>query len=117
VIKDTPTKPPPSNEIIVNAENNDMSSSSSDEETTTENEEGVDNLRETIIDTTEVVLTKEFIQECQLMTEPERIAKLLERHKLDYQYYYGDEDRLKLSRVTDMERNEAILDRKKMIKM
>jgi hypothetical protein len=116
VIEDTPTKPPPSNEIIVNAENNDMSSSSSDE-TTTENEEGVDNPRETIIESSEVVLTKEFIQECQLLTEPERIAKLMERHKLDYQYYYGDDDRLKMSRVTDLERNQTILDRKNMIQM
>ena len=116
MIEGTPTKPPPSNEIIVNAENNDMSSSSSDE-TTTENEEGADNPRETIIESTEVMLTKEFIQECQLLTEPERIAKLMERHKLDYQYYYGDDDRLKMSRVTDLERNQTILDRKKMIKM
>ena len=51
------------------------------------------------------------------MTEPERIAKLMERHKLDYQYYYGDDDRLKMSRVTDLERNQTILDRKNMIKM
>ena len=116
MIPDTPTKPPPSNEVEDNAVNNDMSSSSSDE-TTTENEEGADNPRETIIESTEVVLDKEFIQECQLLTEPERIAKLMERHKLDYQYYYGDDDRLKMSRVSDLERNQTILDRKNMIKM
>ena len=116
MIEDTPTKPPPSNEIEVNADNNDKSSSSS-YETTTENEEGVDNLRETIVESTEVVLTKEFIVECQLLTEPQRVAKLMERHKLDHQYYYGDDDRLKMSRVTDLERNETILERKKMIKM
>jgi hypothetical protein len=116
VIEDTPTKPPPSNEIDDNADNNDRSSSSSDE-TTTENEEGVDNLRETIVESTEVVLTKEFIEECQLLTEPQRVAKLMERHKLDYQYYYGDDDRLKMSRVSDLERNQTILDRKNMIKM
>ncbi len=116
MIPDTPTKPPPSNEIDDNADNNDRSSSSSDK-TTTENEEGVDNLRETIVESTEVELTKEFIQECQLLIEPQRVAKLMKRHKLDYQYYYGDDDRLKMSRVTDMERNETILYRKKMIQM
>ena len=52
-----------------------------------------------------------------MLTEPQRVAKLMGHHKLNHQYYYGDDDRLKMSRVTDLERNQTILDRKNMIKM
>ena len=35
---------------------------------------------------------------------------------MDDQYYQGDEDRVKLSKLSDMAKNEILLDRFKMIK-
>ena len=48
---------------------------------------------------------------------PQRLAKIRRLHNLDDQYYYDDNDRLALSRVTDMERSDALEKRYKMIKL
>ena len=48
---------------------------------------------------------------------PQRLAKIRNLHNLDDQYYYDDNDRLAMSGVTDMERNDALLKRFNMIKL
>ena len=47
----------------------------------------------------------------------QRLAKIRRLHNLDDQYYYDDNDRLALSRVTDLERSDALEKRYKMIKL
>ncbi len=47
---------------------------------------------------------------------PQRLAKIRNLHNLDDQYYYDDNDRLALSRVTDMERSDVLQKRFNMIK-
>lgn len=46
--------------------------------------------RESIIETDEVVMTKEFIDECMELPEKQRLVKVRERLKMDIQYYYND---------------------------
>ena len=48
---------------------------------------------------------------------PQRLAKIRRLHNLDEQYYYDDEDRVALSRVTDLERSDALQKRCDMILM
>ena len=46
---------------------------------------------------------------------PQRLAKIRNLHNLDDQYYYNDDDRLALSRVTDMEKSDQLQKRYDMI--
>jgi predicted alpha-1,6-mannanase (GH76 family) len=47
---------------------------------------------------------------------PQRLAKIRNLHNLDDQYYYDDNDRLALSRMTHLERSDAVQKRYNMIK-
>ena len=62
-------------------------------------------------------IRESFVEECMKLPVPQRLAKIRNLHNLDDQYYYNDEDRLALSRVTDMERSDALEKRYKMIKL
>jgi hypothetical protein len=64
-----------------------------------------------------VEIRESFVEECMKLTMPQRLAKIRNLHNLDDQYYYNDDDRLALSRVTDMERSDALEKRYKMIKL
>jgi len=53
-----------------------------------------------------VEIRESFVEECMKLTMPQRLAKIRRLHNLDDQYYYNDEDRLALSRVTDIEKSD-----------
>ena len=51
-------------------------------------------------------IRESFAEECMKLAMPQRLAKIRRLHNLDDQYYYDDDDRLALSRVTDLERSD-----------
>ena len=72
--------------------------------------------RDTVIITGDVEIRESFAEECMKLAMPQRLAKIRRLHNLDDQYYY-DDDRLALSRVTDLERSDALQKRCDMILM
>lgn len=51
------------------------------------------------------------------MSENERIKALQKAYKLDHQYYFNDQDRLNISKLTDFEREDLMMQRMKKIKI
>lgn len=62
-------------------------------------------------------MRESLIEECKLLPERERIAKLREYNKLDNQYYFNDQDRIALSKVSSYEREIELERRRDKIKM
>ena len=80
-------------EIDIDASSNKDGKSSHDNDgtdTEKDEEKEQEQARESIIETDEVVMTKEFIDECMELPEKQRLVKVRERFKMDIQYYYND---------------------------
>jgi hypothetical protein len=65
----------------------------------------------------DIILSKSFKDECAQMSENERIKALQKVYKLDHQYYFNDQDRLAISKLTDFEREDLMMQRMKKIKI